>query len=80
MIRGLILFRQRNKVSTRFIVNTHKQIENNMETNMETNTLRESVQAVQNLLRDIRDADQMYDAEWYAIIDAIEDLTCIKPQ
>ena len=51
-----------------------------METNMETNTLRESVQAVQNLLRDIRDADQMYDAEWYAIIDAIEDLTCIKPQ
>jgi hypothetical protein len=48
---------------------------------METNTLRESVQVVQNLLRDIRDNDDgRYDAEWCAIIDAIEDITCIKPQ
>lgn len=46
---------------------------------MDTDT-KTKVQQVQNLLRDIRDSDDRYDAEWYAIIDAIEELTAVKPQ
>jgi hypothetical protein len=39
------------------------------------------VQRIQNSLRDLRDSDpEDNDPQWYAIIDAIADLTGIKPQ
>jgi hypothetical protein len=41
----------------------------------------EEIQRIQNSLRDLRDSDpEDNDPQWYAIIDAIADLTGIKPQ
>ena len=44
-------------------------------------TNHKEVQTIQNSLRDLRDSDsEDNDPHWYAIIDAIADLTGIKPQ